>query len=60
MASKITRKNTLSVQGTVNITDGRIIFEVEDAASDYDLVALMSDFNGQEVKLSVNQTDDLV
>ena len=44
----------------MNITDGRIIFEVEDAASDYDLVALMSDFNGQEVKLSVNQTDDLV
>ncbi len=60
MASKITRKNTLSVQGTVNITDGRIIFEVEDAASDYDLADLMSDFNGQEVKLSVNQTDDLV
>lgn len=60
MASKITRKNTLSVQGIVNITDGRIIFEVEDVASDYDLADLMSDFNGQEVKLSVNQTDDLV
>lgn len=60
MASKITRKNTLSVQGIVNITDGRIIFEVEDAASDYDLADLMADFSGQEVKLSVNQTDDLV
>lgn len=58
--AKITKKNTLSVQGVVNIENNNITFSVEDVEGEISLADLMSGFNGQEVKLSVNQTDDLV
>ena len=57
---KIIRKNALSVQGVVNIENGKITFSVEDMEGEVVLAKLMSDFNGQEVKLSVNQTDEIV
>lgn len=58
--AKIIRKNALSVQGVVNIENGKITFSVEDMEGEIVLAKLMSDFNGQEVKLSVNQTDEIV
>lgn len=58
--AKITKKSTLSVQGVVNIENNNITFSVEDVEGEISLADLMSGFNGQEVKLSVNQTDDLV
>lgn len=58
--AKITKKNTLSVQGVVNIENNNITFSVEDVEGEISLADLMSGFNGQEVKLSVNQTEDLV
>lgn len=57
--AKITKKNVLSVQGIVNIENGKITFSVEDIEGEIALAELMSDFNGQEVKLSVNQTDEI-
>lgn len=57
--AKITKKNVLSVQGIVNIENGKITFSVEDIKGEIALAELMSDFNGQEVKLSVNQTDEI-
>ena len=57
--AKITKKNVLSVQGIVNIENEKIIFSVEDIEGEIALAELMSDFNGQEVKLSVNQTDEI-
>lgn len=57
--AKITKKNVLSVQGIVNIGNGKITFSVEDIEGEIALAELMSDFNGQEVKLSVNQTDEI-
>lgn len=57
--AKITKKNVLSVQGIVNIENGKITFSVEDIEGKIALAELMSDFNGQEVKLSVNQTDEI-
>ncbi|MFQ7434966.1 MAG: hypothetical protein ACLRM7_01040 [Ruminococcus sp.] len=57
--AKITKKNVLSVQGIVNIKNGKITFSVEDIEGEIALAELMSDFNGQEVKLSVNQTDEI-
>lgn len=57
--AKITKKNVLSVQGIVNIESGKITFSVEDIEGEIALAELMSDFNGQEVKLSVNQTDEI-
>lgn len=58
--AKIIRKNALSVQGVVNIENGKITFSVENMEGEVVLAKLMSDFNGQEVKLSVNQTDEIV
>lgn len=58
--AKITKKSTLSVQGVVNIENNNITFSAEDVEGEISLADLMSGFNGQEVKLSVNQTDDLV
>lgn len=58
--AKITKKSTLLVQGVVNIENNNITFSVEDVEGEISLADLMSGFNGQEVKLSVNQTDDLV
>lgn len=57
--AKITKKNVLSVQGIVNIENGKITFSVKDIEGEIALAELMSDFNGQEVKLSVNQTDEI-
>ena len=57
--AKITKKNVLSVQGIVNIENGKITFSIEDIEGESALAELMSDFNGQEVKLSVNQTDEI-
>lgn len=57
--AKITKKNVLSVQGIVNIENGKKTFSVEDIEGEIALAELMSDFNGQEVKLSVNQTDEI-
>nr|DAJ47969.1 MAG TPA: YonK protein [Caudoviricetes sp.] len=57
--AKITKKNVLSIQGIANIENGKITFSVEDIEGEIALAELMSDFNGQEVKLSVNQTDEI-
>lgn len=57
--AKITKKNVLSVQGIVNIENEKTTFSVEDIEGEIALAELMSDFNGQEVKLSVNQTDEI-
>ena len=57
--AKITKKNVLSVQGIVNIENGKITFSGEDIKGEIALAEIMSDFNGQEVKLSVNQTDEI-
>lgn len=59
MASKITRKNALTIQGVVNIIDGKITFDIEDVDGEIDFAELMKDFNGSEVKVSVNKTDEL-
>ena len=57
--AKMTKKNVLSIQGIANIENGKIAFSVEDIEGEIALAELMSDFNGQEVKLSVNQTDEI-
>lgn len=44
--AKIIRKNALSVQGVVNIENGKITFSVEDMEGEVVLAKLMSDFNG--------------
>ena len=41
--AKITKKNVLSVQGIVNIENGKITFSVEDIEGEIALAELMSD-----------------
>lgn len=56
---KISKKNTLMVKGVVNINENKISFEVEDMPEEVELSVLMEDFDGQEVTLTVNQTEEI-
>ena len=58
--SKISKKKSISLKGIVSITeDNQIIFEVEDMPEVVELANLLEDFNGQEISLSVNQTEEI-
>ena len=57
--AKISKKNTLTVKGVVNINENKISFEVEDIPEEVELSVLMEDFDGQEVTLTVNQTEEI-
>lgn len=58
--SKISKKKSISLKGIVSITeDNQIIFEVEDMPEVVELANLLDDFDGQEISLSVNQTEEI-
>lgn len=58
--SKISKKKSISLKGIVSITeDNQIVFEVEDMPEVVELANLLEDFNGQEISLSVNQTEEI-
>ena len=57
--AKISKKNTLTVKGVVNINENKISFEVEDIPEEVQLSILMENFDGQEVTLTVNQTEEI-
>lgn len=57
--AKISKKNTLTVKGVVNINENKISFEVEDIPEEVQLSVLMENFDGQEVTLTVNQTEEI-
>ena len=58
--SKISKKKSISLKGIVSITeDNQIIFEVEDMPEVVELANLLEDFNGQEISLSINQTEEI-
>ena len=58
--SKISKKKSISLKGIVSITeDNQIIFEVEDMPEVVELANLLEDFDGQEISLSVNQTEEI-
>ena len=58
--SKISKKKSISLKGIVSITeDNQIVFEVEDMPEGVELANLLEDFNGQEISLSVNQTEEI-
>ena len=60
MASKITTKNSLNAKGTLNLSDNNIVLEVEDVDTPVALIDLLKDFDGKEVTISVNHSNDLV
>lgn len=57
--AKITKKERSVGTGHCKHRERKITFSVEDIEGEIALAELMSDFNGQEVKLSVNQTDEI-
>ena len=58
--SKISKKKSISLKGIVSITeDNQIIFEIEDMPEVVELANLLDDFDGQEISLSVNQTEEI-
>lgn len=58
--SKISKKKSISLKGIVSITeDNQIVFEVEDMPEVVELANLLEDFDGQEISLSVNQTEEI-
>lgn len=58
--AKISKKKSISLKGIVSITeDNQIVFEVEDMPEVVELANLLKDFNGQEISLSVNQTEEI-
>ena len=58
--SKISKKKSISLKGIVSITeDNQIVFEVEDMPEVVELSNLLEDFDGQEISLSVNQTEEI-
>ena len=58
--AKISKKKSISLKGIVSITeDNQIVFEVEDMPEVVELANLLEDFNGQEISLSVNQTEEI-
>ena len=57
---KISKKKSISLKGIVSITeDNQIVFEVEDMPEVVELANLLDDFDGQEISLSVNQTEEI-
>lgn len=57
--SKIQEKHNLSVEGVLNITDDKIIIEVEDLGS-RNLATMMKSFDGQLVKIAIAKTQGIL
>lgn len=58
MASKISKKQTLSVKGVLSIEDNIPMFEFEEMEP-VALIDLIKSFDGQEVSLSVSYVEEL-
>lgn len=61
MAAKITKKKALNITAILDVkTDSnQIVLEVEDIETPMNLANLVSEFNGEEVKITVTQSDDI-
>lgn len=59
MADKIVRKYNVSASGVLSIdADGRLYVSCEDGAQDVSLAKLLEDFDGRQVKISVNYDEE--
>ncbi len=59
MAAKISKKNTLSAQGILDLTDGIIKLEVEGQDTPVTLSELAKDFDGLNVKINITFNEDI-
>lgn len=60
MASKVSTKESLNAKGILNLDGDEILLEIEDVDTPVALVDLLKDFNGKEVSISVNFTNELI
>ncbi|MEE1082686.1 MAG: hypothetical protein UH850_02990 [Paludibacteraceae bacterium] len=59
MADKIVKKYNVSASGILTIdADGRLYVSCEDGAQDVSLAKLLEDFDGRQVKISVNYDEE--
>jgi hypothetical protein len=59
MADKIVRKYNVSASGILSIDrNGRLSVSCEDGAQDVSLAKLLEDFDGRQVKISVNYDEE--
>ena len=59
MADKIVRKYNVSASGILSIdADGGLYVSCEDGAQDVSLAKLLEDFDGRQVKISVNYDEE--
>lgn len=59
MAKTITRKNSIDIKATISIVDDKVMLEIEDYDEPVNLATLISDFDGQDVTVSVKQNIDI-
>jgi hypothetical protein len=56
---KIVRKYNVSASGVLSIDkDGRLYVSCEDGAQDVNIAKLLEDFDGRQVKISVNYDEE--
>lgn len=60
MASKVSTKESLNAKGILNLDGDEILLEIEDVDTPVAFVDLLKDFNGKEVSISVNFTNELI
>ena len=59
MADKIVRKYNVSASGILSIDkNGQLFVSCEDGAQDVSLAKLLEDFDGRQVKISVNYDEE--
>jgi hypothetical protein len=59
MADKIVKKYNVSASGVLSIDKhGRLYMSCEDGAQDVSLAKLLEDFDGRQVKISVNYDEE--
>lgn len=61
MAAKITKKKALNITAIIDINadSNQILLEVEDVETPMNLADLVSEFNGEEVKITIAQSEDI-
>lgn len=57
--AKFSKKNALSIKGIYNIEDGKIFIEVEDVDDPIDLANVSTEFQGNEITLTITQNTEL-
>ena len=59
MPKNIVKKNSLAIKGIVSVDEDKIMFEIEGCDEPVNFATYMSDFDGQEVSISVNQQTEI-